>query len=380
MPADVVGKVNVPPLMKQLFLVLTYLCLACPIVAQNASALFPLPDAGGKWGYVDAQKNVKISYQFMGASPFCEDRALVALPAENEEGFTLHVIDSVGKVLFQVQQFTYSPIHLFQMSHVRYSEGLLGMQLSKKEKNLTYLDKMGKPAIMLKDTVDDFPLHFPFSNGFAYLRTYDGYQTYINKKGEKKISLPYNINEQFGSLDRDFSDGVAVVFTKEKSKLGYINTKGKYLPITRKFKDIEDLGAMSEGIAFMALPDPKNETGEPKYVLLKKNGKTVPISVDLRHSSPASYISDYKFSHGLALVRVRYADNYTYLDKNGKVAFQLPESITKPDYAELSATGQNFHQGLACWKVPTKDRAFKLVYITTAGKVAFESPSIKEYQ
>ncbi len=360
--------------MKNVLFLFACFYVVCPVFAQKipVSALFPLPNAEGKWGYVDAQKNVKIPYQFMGATPFYEERALVTIPAKNEYGFTTHVIDTTGKVLFEVRCFTYKPVFMCRMDFMRYSEGLLGINLpNEKKKTITYLDKGGKRVIVFENAVDDDPLHFPFSNGLAYVQTYDTNQIYINKKGERQIVVPCSEVIGMTPQDLNFGDGLAVAYIKNKSAWGYINTKGKYQPITEKVKNIQDLGAMSEGIAFVSLAD----ISRKKALLLKKNGKIISISVDVTYSSPVTDVSGYKFSHGLALIKTGYSGNMTYINTKGKVAFELPESITKAEHTQ----GSNFHQGLACWYVSTKDDELKFFYITTKGKIAFESPSIKKY-
>lgn len=342
-------------------------------MAQNTTALFPLPDAKGKWGYVDAKKNVKIAYQFMGATPFYEDRAIVALPAKNEDGFSTHVIDLAGKVLFEIPNFTQQPPQMFQMDFLRYSEGLLNVKLGNNKKDFTYLDKEGKIALTIKNDASEFSYYYQFSNGLAYIATSDSTSAYVNKKGEKIIKNPY------GMLPNDihFSDSLAVTYTEKG--VAYMNTQGKISNITQKIKDVIELAAMSEGIAFVAFANPKDESGEPQYALLKKDGSTVPLAVKIGHSTPISYVSGYKFSHGLALIRTfasGFSENYAYINKNGKVAFPLPPSIINNNHP---SQGQNFHQGLACWAVNTGDNLFKAVYITPAGKIAFESPSIKRY-
>jgi hypothetical protein len=337
--------------MKKYFLLFVSFLLASLSFAQNKTALFPFPNEKGRWGYVDAQKNVKIAYQFLGASPFYEERAFIARQEAGKTEPIVSVIDITGKVLFDVNIAIGQPHEICQMSHTRYSEGLLGISSYDDNVPNKFIDKEGKTVLTLpKDKYNIMALN-PFFNGLTYIPLENAY-LYIDKTGKevlkgKSLGMP---------IDYNFSEGWAIADfgTMEKNEYQFINTKGEKAPFLKKIKNITDLGAFSEGMAFVSYMDTDNTF---KIVLLKTDGTTIPVDALVGNSSPVTTVSGYKFSNGLALVQTgddMSMQNPQYLNKQGKIAFQLPKAITdhkKEGYTMISGT--NFHQGLACWVVQT---------------------------
>lgn len=359
--------------MKKINCFLLYFLLVTSVFAQtpNTNALFPFPDATGKWGYVDAQKNVKIAYQFLGASPFYEERAFIARKEANKTEPTISVIDPTGKILFDLNVVLGAPHELCQMVHYRYSEGLLAKSSFDEPMTVEYLDKEGKSQITLKGVYTANP----FSEGLAYVQTNDSTYIYIDKTGKKVLELSGGM----GPFDSDFQNGWAV--SSKGLGLGeciYINKKGEKAPFLKNFKDVQDLGAMAEGIAFIALSNPNQDNPEPICKLIKPDGSTLPIAIKLGYSSPVTTVSGYRFSNGLALVNAGsglegIGRDQVYLNKQGKLAFPMPPVIEQAKNKQMPIFGGNFHQGLACWIIMTGEITYKVVYLTPAGKVAFES-------
>ncbi len=372
--------------MKKLTCLFAYFCWVASAFAQSPNAFFPFTNAEGKWGYVDAQKNVKIAYQFLGASPFYEERAFVARKVPNQTEHVVSVIDLAGKVLFDVSVVGQQPHELCQMDYYRYSDGLLSMPSYDENTPSTYLDKAGKVKITLKKGVFGSA---SFSEGLAYAQTSDSTAMYIDITGKKVLDVKASM-----AVDNDFKGGWVVTSSGIGSgDFSYLNKKGEKAPFLKNFKHIEDLAAMSEGIAFLALPNPSTDNYEPILKLLKSDGSTIPIKIKLRNSTPVTTVTGYRFSEGLALVHIPdeqasnkkiYLNRQVYLNKQGEIAFELPAILKGREGRDgdgqvyiTSGAGKNFYQGLACWIVQTSDSTVKIVYLTPAGKVAFESGEIK---
>jgi hypothetical protein len=217
--------------MKKYFLLFVSFLVANLNFAQNSVALFPFPDEKGQWGYVDAQKNVKIAYQFLGASPFYEERAFIARQEAGKEKPTVSVIDATGKILFDVDIDVDAPSQLCQMNNIRYSEGLLGLFSRDENVPNKYIDKEGKTVLTLpKGKYHDIQPR-PFFSGVTCVFL-DSTRLYIDKTG-KEILKVYSKSLP---MDPDFSDGwTAVNFgSYENPDYQYINTKGEKVSFLKK--------------------------------------------------------------------------------------------------------------------------------------------------
>lgn len=198
-----------------------------------------------------------------------------------------------------------------------------------------------------------------FSEGLAYVRTFDNKQGYINIQNEMVIEL--SSAEYLG----DFSHGLAIVSLNEK--YGCINKKGEFAAAPRFdrmyainssgsfsaevggkwgffdrnsneiIKPIYDsLGTYSEGLAFF-----KNSG---KCGFIDEHGDVVIKSIFLDVSS---------FSGGLASVSLD-GENYGFINKSG-------EFVIPPKYYQL----KDFSEGLAGFRTKTGG---KWGYLNTSGE------------
>jgi hypothetical protein len=169
-----------------------------------------------------------------------------------------------------------------------------------------------------------------------------------------------------------------------------MNKKGEIAPFMKSLT-LTDAAAMHEGYALIALPDTQDPNNEIIKVL-SIDGTTKPVALHLEHSSPVTSVSGYNFSNGLVLVR--YFDKNKegmilsgYLNTEGRLAFVLPAILQTKPYTEgqnefETITGSPFHEGLACWRIEKSNnhsdvKFCKVVYISTKGKIVFESPFVK---
>jgi WG containing repeat len=367
--------------MKKLASFLAYFCLfcACYAQAQDKNALFPMPNAQGKWGYVDANNKVVIPYKFDGASPFHEERAFVFQMQGTERHYS--VIDTKGNIVFKTETLDYDAPNLCQMHYYRYSDGLYQTQEYVGNKNIyKYLDKAGKLALTLSDDKNPYMIANRFSEGLAYAMLNDSTLVYFDKKG--KIALKgYGHSSP---AEYDFHNGWAVtgsMMTDES--FSYINKKGEKAPFLAKY-NLTDLSIMREGYAFLAIASPNPEKQDVSYLILQPDYSTKPVEVPLAYSSPVTYVSGYYFSNGLAFVRYYVGkeemrqERQGYLNTAGKFAFELPKELNPSATEEHFVMGDNFHNGLACWRIEYPDNTLKIVYLNTAGKIVLESPVVKK--
>jgi|GEM_PF-2621723 len=363
------------------FIAFCFFLLAPFAYAQDKTALFPLPNAEGKWGYVDAQKNVKIAYQFDVATPFFEERAFVLHGGSNKENPGFSVIDMQGKLLFDVSIPCYDSENACLMDYTRYSEGLLHVRNYQENTNkYTFYDKQGKLALSVpcaNGSVMGMPAIF--SEGLAYIMPTDSTWAYIDKTGKIILKGDGAMNFPF---EAGFYNGWAVSYNQSPIKL--MNKKGVPASFLKKYK-VEDLGIMREGYGFMAgkLKTDAEDVTDKVYII-QPNGTVKPVNIVLENSSPVTFVSGYSFSEGLAHIRYfkktdqEYMQRFVgYLNTDGKLAFDLPAMLQQSEKSQ--ATGSSFYNGLACWRIGTWEEeisAYKVVYINTKGAVVFESPTI----
>lgn len=199
-----------------------------------------------------------------------------------------------------------------------------------------FIDRAGRIAIPAKfyDAAD-------FSEGLAVVRSAEKSQFgYINQKGE--LAIPYSF-EWAG----DFHDGRAAVAIA-KGKYGFIDKTGRI--VFRKQEWLE-AGDFSEGLAAVQVEVGDNSVYrgylERKYGFIDRTGRMV--------VSP-QYYRVWKFSEGLALF-MKTGSGYGFIDSNGTV-------VVKPEYAD----GKNFSEGLAAVAVKTADEKLIWGYVDKDGQ------------
>jgi hypothetical protein len=348
---------------------------------NNAEALFPFLNAAGKWGYLNAQQKVIIPYSFEGASPFFEERAFVARKLPNKPEPVYSVIDTKGKILFDVDFINHEPEILCQMTAYRYYEGLLHIpNYSEEKKSEVFYDKQGKTALTINRTT---PMGLQFSEGLVFIQETDSTWLFIDKQGKTVLQGKCGM----GPFEYGFHKGWSVMTTSDY-RVTYIDRQGKTAPFMKSLT-LSDAAAMHEGFALISLPNPKDPNNDIKKVL-STDGTTKLVSLLLENSSPVTTVSGYNFSNGLVLVQY-YNKNIEgavlsgYLNTEGKLAFDLPTTLQNKPYADgqkeyETIIGSSFHQGLACWRIEktdNDDKFCKVVYINTQGKIVFESAFVK---
>lgn len=357
---------------------LLWVCLACPIYAQQKNALFPMPNAQGKWGYVDVNNKVVIPHKFHDASPFYEERAFVATKNTNGQ-VSCHVIDTKGTVLFAVDFLENFVGTMHQMHYHHYAEGLLNIP-KYGGKEYKYVDKMGKVVLIFPHKSENQGNASNFSEGLAFVALTDSTWGYIDSKG--KVALQ---GKHFAPIEYGFYQGWAV--TADDKGLAYVNKKGEKANFLAKYA-LQDLGGMQEGYAFVALTSKDTLQQEPDFAILQPDYSLKPVAVQLGHSTPVTYVSYYHFSNGLALVQYyvgkdeSWRQHNGYLNTAGKLAFELPKELTPTRKGtdgeqDFYVEGGQFHEGLACWTVKYPNDTKKIIYINTAGKIVMQSPLIK---
>ena len=369
--------------MKKLIYLLPFvlLCWAYQLEAQTKNALFPIPNAQGKWGYVDANNKIVIPHKFESASPFYEERALVAQKQANGQ-VACKAINTRGDILFEINFLENQIDKLYHSHYHRYSNGLMNIPNYGSESKIhQYIDKAGKIALTFTHNSANGATAHNFSEGLAYVQLTNSTLGYIDTKG--KTILQSNAGDL--PIEHDFQQGWAVTTDSIGYGYTYINKKGERATFLSKYT-IQDLGSMQEGYAFMALAPKDSTQQEPNFVILQPDYSIKPITIKLSHSTPVTYVSGYHFSNGLAYVRymgnndLEYDDNFGYINTSGKLAFKLPKELIptiKGDNRDFYVTGCDFHEGLACWAVTYPNNTTKIVYINTLGMVVLESPIFK---
>lgn len=204
----------------------------------------------GKWGFINTSGKVVIKpkYDYQEADDtfnFSEGRAIVSLDKSNGIfGWTEYgIIDKKGK---EIVKPTYPELSNFQEGLAKYYP---------KDGYITYLDYSGKKKLNLK-----YDFGENFSEGLAVVSKHDKYG-FINKKGKLVVGLKYDLafsfsenravvekNGKYGFIDKtgkeivkpiyhyvyDFHDGMAVV-EKDYSTKGFINSSGKVIVMTKKY-------------------------------------------------------------------------------------------------------------------------------------------------
>ena len=246
--------------------------VACNSKNEPDLRLIPVKSSD-KWEYIDKEGKIIINPQFDEANCFFEGLAAVRNTATPPRyGF----IDDKG-------------IYVINANYVqvtRFSEGLACVV--QENGAPTYVDAKGQIKITLKDA----QTATIFREGFACFSQNDKdgkvIYGYIDNTGAQKI-VP-----QFSEAQL-FSDGMAGVANKD-GKWGFIDTKGQIV-INYQFNYVQ---SYKEGLCIVY--DGKN------YGYIDKSGKYV-INPQFEEASP--------FSEGLASVRM--TGKYGYIDKTGKI-------------------------------------------------------------
>ena len=319
-------------------------CLGQPGQAQSTPEALPKKkkcgelwpvEKGDKWGYIDRNGRLVISFQFDDANGFSE--GLAAVTIKEKTGY----IDTAGKLII--------PAKFDAGFH--FSEGLAVVIIAHEEakkpfSGYGYIDKSGKMVIQPRKVESGKWLSYyaktlAFSEGLAGAQLGSpkkGKMGYIDKTGRQVIPPKYDHVESF-------SEGLAVVAIGEK--YGYINRSGKMV-IPPRFGGA---GPFSEGLAPVTIDATGNNWG---YV--DKSGQLV--------ISGKEFAWARGFSEGLAAAGEKLNEKFGFIDKTGK--FAIP-----PQFRRVG----DFSEGLAAVQLADAGWPGNLAYINQKGEVVIKSMS-----
>ncbi|MFB8793797.1 MAG: WG repeat-containing protein [Microcoleus sp.] len=316
-----------------------------------------------KYGYIDKKGKYAVQPQFDYATRFYQGLALVEIRNDKTSINKYGLIDKTGKYRLKPSfDYIQDPDSQGISALVaEFKEGLMRVGVvdeSCPKKNDTsdyvkkkfgFIDRTGKIVIPLKfESVGDF------YNGRAVAlfrtgttaKTCDakgGKYGYIDRTGE--VVIPPQFDEA-----SDFSEGLAAVTIGKKS--GYIDVSGKFVINEPKF---------SEGLAIVRSRDNGlygyiNKTGKfvipPRFsftlgfnngwAIVEINGKRGMIDKTGKYIIEPKFDSVTTFSEGLAIVGVHEngEQKYGYVDQTGKI-------VIEPQFDEAGF----FEQGLAVVRV-----------------------------
>jgi len=312
-------------------------CAAQERSARNHAGLHPVPDAGGKWGFIDRTGRFRIPPRYDGAGQFSEGVAYVWFwdDRQRREG----VVNTDGKFTALPETNEYAFI---------FRDGLARFQTpSGQERKYGYMDKTGRVVI-----APQFHDAGHFSEGLAWvevLREGKWLHGFIDKTGKVVIE------PQFVYQPGDFVDGLAKVVGQTAA--GFIDREGKFR-ITVESEQSGDF--FSEGLLPVVQGDP------PRGVYIDRDGR-VALEIPLWQNRTAHQRALYTirrlqlapFSEGLA--PVLSFNKLGFMDKTGKV-------VIEPQFRETSG----FSEGLAAVKIIGSEGHYVWGYIDRAGRFAVE--------
>ena len=318
-----------------LYLVVTVVlpCAAQTQRLKKHTGLHPVPDAKGKWGFIDRTGRFRIPPRFDGADEFSDGVAYVWL----WDGRQRHsgIVDTSGKFTELPETNDY---------HVAFHDGVARFQTpSGQERNYGYMDKTGRVVIAAQ-----FFDSGHFSEGLAWVSVLkEGKWLYgfIDKTGKMVIE------PQFVYQPRDFVDGFAKVMGQKNT--GFIDQTGSFR-ILVEYEHSDDF--FSEGLLAAVI-----QSERPRGVYLKRDGQ-VALEIPFWQQRTAHQRSLYTirrqqlapFSEGLA--PVLSFNKLGFIDKTGKV-------VIAPEFRETSG----FSEGLAAVKIIGSDGQYTWGYIDRTG-------------
>lgn len=291
-------------------------------VASYSEGLFRVlkkTDDGNKWFFIDDKGNIAIEPDCDIVGSFHNGRALViTFVDKNKEELIYGYIDRNGN---QVIPKIYDDA-------IEFSEGKAYVM---NENRRGYIDTNGVFLFELPENI----VGYKFQNGLARISNTDYMFGFIDRSGKKIIDL---IFEETGNFMHNFAPA------NDKSKMGYIDKNGRFF-----FSAIwDECREFSEGLAFVGANDQMNriiwsvidtsgmKITEYEYTnvidyseglaSVEKNRKWAFID---RGGFPViDFQFDFagKFKDGLAIVGLREAKKFGFIDKEGKFVVVLPEN------------------------------------------------------
>lgn len=328
-----------------LAVVLAFPCAAQTKDVRSHAGLHPVPDAKGKWGFIDQKGKFRIPPVFDGAGQFSEGVAYVWLwrGGQRKNG----IVDTRGKFTELPETNDY---------HIIFRDGLARVQTpSGQERKYGYMDKSGRMVI-----APQFFNSGHFSEGLAWVSVLKDRQWlygFIDKTGRLVIA------PQFVYQPGDFINGLAKVVGQYKS--GFIDRTGSFR-IQLDYENSDD--SFSEGLLAAVIQSPSS-----RGVYLDPDGKVV-LEIPFWQQRTAHQRSRYTirrqqlapFKEGLA--PVLSFNRIGFINRAGKVA-------VAPEFRET----KGFSEGLAAVKIIGSDGQYVWGYIDRGGKLVIE-PRFKDAQ
>jgi len=261
--------------------------LAAVNIGEKRNPNIGIIEDPGRWGYIDKTGQLVLPMKFTHAESFSERLAAVEL--DKQTGF----IDRTGKMIFA------APLEVT----LEFKEGVVGVLF---KGAVSYYDRTGQK--LTTPPLDYGPSYHSFSEGLATIDT-NGKSGYIDKSG--RLVIP----AQFVDAE-DFSEGLAAAQVMGEmcwcpaeasgsrrgspKSFGYIDKTGKMI-IAPQF---EYASPFSEGLARVS--------NCSKAGFIDNTGKV---------AIPLEYDEAFSFSGGLARVRKSGDENFSYIDKTGRVVW-----------------------------------------------------------
>lgn len=324
---------------KLVFVCVAFAALPCAAQTRPARAahagLHPVPDALGKWGFIDRAGRFRIPPRFDGAGEFSEGVAYVWMweGGRRRNG----TVDTAGRFTELPETNTHDIV---------FRDGLARFQTpSGQERKYGYMDKAGRVVIP--------PRFFDsghFSEGLAWvaeLREGKWLYGFIDKAGNVVVE------PRFVYRPGDFAGGFAKAVGQFES--GFIDRAGAFR-LRVEYEGSDD--SFSEGLLAAVLPG----GGRPRGVYLRPDGR-VALEIPFWQQRTAHQRSLYTlrrqqlapFREGLAAVLS--FNRIGFMDRAGKV-------VIAPEFRETGG----FSEGLAAVKIIGSDGEYAWGYIDRAGR------------
>lgn len=321
------------------------------ISLKAVEPLFPIWDARGKEGFMDARGNIVIAPQFDDVTPFQEGLAAV------RNGDKWGYIDPTGKLIIPMRWKEAAPfsdgVAAIVDSYHGYGHSSLDYSITLK--SCGYIDKTGRYVIepSIEGRMEQCP---SFGNGLApvcyspVLKLFfpdfadAGRCGYLDKSGQWAIKPQYVLASQFVPAS-NFSEGLAPVGLRGSRDPTTEIWKGDFAYIDRNGRTVLELKGYQQAYPF--------REGLARVVPGVETTGFIDHTGRLLFKVETNEVGD--FFEGRALVRDPRTKRYGYIDKSGKWA--IP-----PNYAQASS----FSDGLA--SVCTEEQS-QCAYIDTRGQV-----------
>ena len=310
--------------------------------AENFSeglAAFTAPSADSQgrdvFGYIDKSGKIAIPARFIKVGKFYNGVAVVEIFTNNVSRYKF--INKQGKILFENPK-------LFEIiDHSEFSEGLAAVI---KDDKWGFIDVNGTFVIppkfinVFKDT--------KFNEGLVPIETQT---TYSYECGSNPVRTQIGYRDKYGFMDRTgkfeiepkfdgaepFSEGLAAVRIYDGSivKWGYVDRTGSFVIPPKFVEPTSGVGAFSEGLASVNIPDPQSTNGKTGYIDRTGNfvippqftqgagifhgGLAYVTTVLMGASDPQIKLSDGSSMHS----KIKYG----FIDRQGKFVWEKIQTV-----------------------------------------------------